>query len=62
MFFFLGCIQHLVLEKEQRKDADEEMLVLKVQGRENSFLLEENLSSCELLIFGLVRNASNLNS
>jgi len=51
-----------VLEKEQRKDADEEMLALKVQGREHSFLLEQNLSSCELLIFSLVQNASNVNS
>ena len=61
-FFFFGCIQYLVLEKEQRKDADEEMLALKVQGREHSFLLEQNLSSCELLIFSLVQNASNVNS
>lgn len=51
-----------MLEKEQRKDADEEMLALKVQGREYSFLLEQNLSSCELLIFSLVQNASNVNS
>lgn len=31
--FFSGRIQRFALEKERRKDADEEMLVLEVQGK-----------------------------
>lgn len=53
-FFFLVRIQHLVFEREGGKDADEEMLLFKVQGRTHSLFLEHNLSSCDLVIFSLI--------
>lgn len=53
-FFFLVRIQHLVFERERRKDADEEMLLFKVQGGTRSLFLEHNLSSCDLVIFSLI--------
>lgn len=54
LLFFLVRIQHLVFERERRKDADEEMLLFKVQGGTHSLFLEHNLSSCDLVIFSLI--------
>lgn len=53
VFFFLVRIQHLMFERERRKDADEEML-FKVQGGTSNLFLEHNLSSCDLVIFSLI--------
>lgn len=54
VFFFLVRIQRLVFERERRKDADEEMLLFKVQGGTSNLFLEHNLSSCDLVIFSLI--------
>lgn len=52
--FFLARIQRPVFERERRKDADEEMLLFKVQGGTSNLFLEHNLSSCDLVIFSLI--------